>query len=131
MATINNNGQTCLEARGIEERSVETVRSDYNANNEYNAMHPDALSDGDVMGKGSGHPGHGSWLPNCQSVTNAIDYSNFDTFHGGGSLDIQAREQSIVRELYNANEPYGAELINTAQNIAEGQYFVGQTVKHS
>lgn len=41
----NNNGQTCLEKRGMEERHNEIVRSDYNIEDEYSAKHKDAISD--------------------------------------------------------------------------------------
>ena len=55
--------QSCLEKRGIEERSVEIVRSDYNIENQYGPSHPDALSNGDVNGKGTSHGGHTHYLP--------------------------------------------------------------------
>ena len=70
--------QSCLEKRGIEERSVEIVRSDYNIENQYGPSHPDALSNGDVNGKGTGHGGHTHYLPDCNKPTSTIDYSNFD-----------------------------------------------------
>ena len=87
MATIQN-GQTCLEARGMEERHNEIVRSDYNLNNAYSSTHPNAISDGDVKGKGTQHGGHTHFLPDCTKPTTTIDYSNFDTFNGGGCYDI-------------------------------------------
>lgn len=135
MATFEN-GQSCLEKRGIDERSNEIVRSDYNIENQYNSTHKDALSDGDPQGKGTGHGGHNAWLPDCTKPTNMIDYSNFDTFNGGGSYDIHGRndiggrERSLARSMYNHEQPYGADLINTAENIAQGQYYIGQTTKH-
>lgn len=58
MATTIQNGQTCLEKRGMEERHTEITRSDYNIENQYSATHKDALSDGDAQGKGTGHGGH-------------------------------------------------------------------------
>lgn len=135
MATFEN-GQTCLEKRGMDERNQEIVRSDYNQENPYGPTHPDAISDGDPQGKGTGHGGHNAWLPDCTKPTNMIDYSNFDTFNGGGSYDIYGRndvggrERSLARSMYNHEQPYGADLVNTSENIAQGQYYVGMTTKH-
>lgn len=136
MSTINENGQTCLETRGITERNNETVRSDYNINDQYSATHPDALSDGDPQGKGTGHGGHSAWLPDCSKPNNQINYSNFDTFNGGGQYDIDGRngiggrKRALASELYNSENEYSANLISTAENIAQGQYYIGQTTKH-
>lgn len=136
MSTINEKGQTCLETRGITERQNETVRSDYNINDQYSATHKDALSDGDPLGKGTGHGGHTAWLPSCQNASNSINYSNFDTFNGGGSLDIEGRngiggrKRALASELYNSENEYSANLISSAENIAQGQYYIGQTTKH-
>ena len=133
---ILENGQSCLENKGIDERSKEITRSDYNAENPYGATHPDAISDGDVQGKGTGHGGHTAWLPDCSKPLNMIDYSNFDTFGGGGEYDIKGRnnvggrERSMARSLYNPENQYGADLINTSENIALGQFYIGQTTKH-
>lgn len=129
MATVIN-GQTCLEARGIEERHNEIVRNDYNIDAPYGPTHPNALSDGDPKGKGTGHQGHTSWLPSCDKPTNAIDYSNFDTQHGGNQYDIEGRNgiggrlNAIVNSLYNAENPYGLSLVDTIENVNEGQYYM-------
>ena len=133
MATYSN-GQTCLEKRGMDERHIEISRSDYNIENQYNSSHPDALSNGDPQGKGTGHGGHGDWLPDCTKPTNMIDYSNFDTENGGGSYDIDGRNgiggriRSLARSMYNKENMYGSNLVNTEQNIIDGQYYVGQTI---
>ncbi len=135
MATFEN-GQTCLEKRGMDERNQEIVRSDYNIENQYNSTHPDALSDGDAQGKGTGHGGHTAFLPDCTKPTNMIDYSNFDTFNGGGVYDIKGRndiggrEKAVNSSMYSPLNPYGADLVNTAENVAQGQYYIGQTTKH-
>jgi len=137
MALLEN-GQSCLEKRGIDERQKETVRSDYNKENEYGPTHPDALSDGDPLGKGTGGS-HTHFLPSCDKPTNMIDYSNFttspDSQIGGlydieGRNDVGGRKKAMASSLYNYQNQYGANLINTEQNIAEGQFFVGQTTKH-
>jgi hypothetical protein len=128
MATTVQNGQTCLEKRGIAERNNEIVRSDYNINDEYNEQHKDALSDGDPQGKGTGSAGHGHWLPDCTKPTNMIDYSNFDTANGGGSYDIEGRngvggrKASMTRSIYNAETPYGSSIVDTSINQTDGQY---------
>ena len=120
--------QSCLEKRGIEERSVEIVRSDYNIENQYGPSHPDALSNGDVNGKGTGHGGHTHYLPDCNKPTSTIDYSNFDTLNGGGLYDIEGRndvggrKKAINSSLYNHERQYSANLINTEINLRQGQY---------
>lgn len=120
--------QTCLEKRGIEQRTISLTRSDYNKEDQYSAEHKDAKSDGDVQGKGSGHGGHGHWLPDCSKPTGMIDYSNFDTFHGGGQYDIEGRNgiggrlYNTTVSMYNPERPYGAELVDTSANVSLGQY---------
>lgn len=65
-----------------------------------------------------------------------IDYSNFDTFNGGGIYDIEGRNdiggrnKAMASELYNNENQYGPELVKTAENVAQGQYFIGQTTKN-
>lgn len=140
MATYEN-GQSCLEKRGIDERENEISRSDYNAKDPYGPTHPDAMSDGDPQGKGTGHGGHTAWQPDCTKPTNMIDYSNFDTFStedhtiGGlydikGRNDVGGREKSMASSMFNHERPYGAELVNTTENVLLGQYQFGQTTKH-
>ena len=120
--------QSCLEKRGIEERSVEIVRSDYNIENQYGPSHVDALSNGDINGKGTGHGGHTHYLPDCNKPTSTIDYSNFDTLNGGGLYDIEGRndvggrKKAINSSLYNNERQYSANLINTEINLRQGQY---------
>lgn len=134
MATTIENGQSCLEKRGMEERSQEIVRNDYSKVDEYGPTHKDALSDGDVQGKGTGHGGHTAWLPDCTKPTTTIDYSNFDTTNGGGLYDIKGRngiggrERAINSSLYNRENPYGSNLIDTTKNQADGQYVFGQQI---
>lgn len=129
MATVIN-GQTCLEARGIEERHNEIVRNDYSIDNQYGPTHPNALSDGDPKGKGTGSGGHSHFLPDCTKPTNAIDYSNFETQRGGGQYDIEGRNgiggrnRAIVNSLYSAENPYGLGLVDTIENVNEGQYYM-------
>lgn len=116
--------QSCLEKRGIEERNAEIVRSDYNIEDPYSASHKDAISDGDKMGKGTNHSGHNHFLPDCTQPTGKINYSNFDTENGGGSADVEARRTAMVRSLYNKDYQYGANLVNTEENLNQGQFRV-------
>lgn len=120
--------QSCLEKRGIEERNAEIVRSDYNIEDQYSATHKDAISNGDVQGKGTNHGGHSHFLPDCNKPSSMIDYSNFDTTTGGGLYDIEGRndiggrKKNVTINMYNAENPYGANLINTEENLRLGQF---------
>lgn len=125
-----NNNQSCLEKRGIDERQVELVRNDYQReDNEYSVTHNDALSNGDEQGKGTGHGGHTHYLPNCDGPIGMINYSNFDTFNGGGSYDIDGRNdiggrnKAMASSLYNPEHAYGTTSVSTEINRIEGQYF--------
>ena len=130
MSTVNKKGQSRLEAAGIRERGDEIVRQTYNIEDEYSAIHPNAISDGDVKGKGTGGGTAGAWLPDHSGeASNAINYSNFDTTNGGGLYDIKGRndiggrEKAMANQLYNSENQYGANLINTEENIAQGQFY--------
>lgn len=122
--------QSCLEKKAIEERHNEIVRSDYNIDNQYSSTHKDALSDGDAQGKGTGHGGHTAYLPDCNKPSTTIDYSNFDTTNGGGLYDIEGRndvggrKRAIASSLYNSENQYSANLVNTETNVRDGQYQV-------
>ena len=134
MASTVQNGQTCLEKRGMEERHEEITRSDYNIENQYGPTHPDAISDGDPQGKGTGHGGHTHFLPDCTKPTTTINYSNFDSENGGGYYDIKGRngisgrENALAISLYNKQTQYGPTLVDTSKNVAEGQYYFGQQI---
>lgn len=134
MANTVQNGQTCLEKRGMEERHEEITRSDYNIENQYGPTHPDAISDGDPQGKGTGHGGHTHFLPDCTKPTTTINYSNFDSENGGGYYDIKGRngisgrERALAISLYNKEIQYGPTLVDTSANVAEGQYYFGQQI---
>lgn len=120
--------QSCLEKRGIEQRAIEIVRSDYNENDQYNANHSDAISNGDALGKGTQHGGHSHYLPDCNKPTSMINYSNFDTTNGGGLYDIEGRNdiggrrKAMTQSLYNQDYQYGANLVNTEENLKQGQF---------
>lgn len=121
--------QSCLEKKGIEERKEHIVRSDYNIEDQYSASHSDAISNGDAQGKGTNNGGHSHFLPDCSKGPSMIDYSNFDTYsEAGGKYDIEGRNGIGGRNylktisLYNENYQYGSNLINTEENLNQGQY---------
>ena len=134
MASTVENGQTCLEKRGMEERHEEITRSDYNIENQYGPTHQDAISDGDAQGKGTGHGGHTHFLPDCTKPTTTINYSNFDSENGGGYYDIEGRngisgrKRALAISLYNKEIQYGPTLVDTSANVADGQYYFGQQI---
>lgn len=118
---------SCLEKRSIEERHEEIVRNDYNANDPYSVTHKNALAGDDKQGKGTGHQGHTFWLPNCNGQINTFNYSNFDTSlqsNAGNSDDRKARNTALTRSLYNAENCYSVQSINTSNNVMEGQYVI-------
>jgi hypothetical protein len=128
--TIANNGQTCLEIHGIENRNIAIAREDYSQNNPYSSSNPDALaSDGKALGKGAGG-NHTHWLPSCSTneTKNIIDYSNFTTEGTpGGCYDVKAREVALARSMYNKENMYGSELVNTEKNEQAGQYILSNS----
>lgn len=131
--------QTCLEKAGMIERHDEIVRSDYNIENEYSSVHPDAISGNDPQGKG--HPtvkGHTHWLPYCDgTANNQIKYDNFATSPEdeiGGQYDKEGymgrpgRNEQMARSIYNYEEPYGPTSVDTTKNVDDGQYYFGQQI---
>lgn len=131
--------RSCLEKRSMDGsdnmpygRHQQEVRSDYQRTHQYSATSPDALSplhdNGEGIhgqGKGTGHGGHGHWLPDCNGQLGVFNYSNFDTAIASGAGnedDNEARNIALTRSLYNDANPYGA--IDTSMNVAEGQFVV-------
>ena len=124
--------QTCLEKVGIEKRHNAIVKNDYNIEDQYSQLHKDALSDGDPLGKGSGHGGHTHYVPDCNKPSSMMDYSNFDTESSniGGSYDINGRNGVGGRNflktisIYNEENQYGPNLIDTTANQQDGQIII-------
>lgn len=126
--------QTNLEKKAIDRRTIETLRSDYNKNEKYDVTHEDAKSDASKtdkpLGKGTGHGGHTHYQPNYNKPQTLIDYSNFDTFNGGGSYDIHGRNEVggrnrlVTYNIYGPNNSYLAEAIDTSANVADGQVVI-------
>ena len=71
-----------LDTLNQEFRDKLLAKNDHNSNKEYNALHPDALSDGDNYGKG-----------------------NTDSSVGGAD-DILARNRLLAKNKYNSNDEY-------------------------
>lgn len=129
---LNKTKQSTLESRGMEERKIELVRSDYGKNNAYSDSHEDALSHPDdpekVLGKGTNNGGHQHYTPDHSKPSTLINYSNFDTTSGGGYYDIHGRNEQGGRDrllkinIYSKDNAYGPNSIDTTANIDEGQY---------
>jgi hypothetical protein len=62
------------------------VKNDYKNVNPYSSVNPDAISDGDESGKGTG--------------------IFLDTMNGGSSIDIAERKNEIKVNEYQPNKPY-------------------------
>lgn len=119
--------QSCLEKRSMEARHVQEIRSDYNSENKYSSVHPDARATGDSQGKGTGSLGHSFWLPNCNSEIGVFNYSNFDTSpadNAGNDVDNRTRNESLTRSVYNFENQYSANSVDTSANVAEGQFVI-------
>lgn len=116
--------QSCLEYVSMNARHEQESRSDYQRDNQYSALHPDALAKSG-NGKGTRHGGHGHWLPNCRGVIGIIDYRNFDTAvssHAGNDCDNAARTTALARSLYNQKNQYSSLSVNTRKNVKDGQF---------
>lgn len=118
--------QSCLEKKGIESRRDNILRNDYTREEEYSFLHPDALSTGTPLGKGTGHGGHTHTVPNCEAPR-AINYSNFETNGGGGLYDIDGRSGIggrnflMAASLYNQTRDYYEMGVDTSANEMDGQ----------
>ena len=121
--------QSRLESEAIDKRHELEVISDYQKNtNEYNEQHKDALSNGDPQGKGTG-VSMGYSVPG-QTTNKGINYTNIATNSGGGLYDIEGRNGIGGRRyletinMYNAENSYGVDSVDTSKNVAEGQFIV-------
>lgn len=121
--------QTCLEKKGIESRNETIIRNDFNKTDVYSETHPDAISDGDVNGKGTGFGGHLHSIPDCNKPS-SINYGAFSTENGGGLYDIEGRNgkggRNFLKNIskYNSENEYGAHMVDTRANLADGQIII-------
>lgn len=67
-------------------RKQQLARNDYSLQNQFGSTNPDAMSDGDDFGKGTG--------------------SFLDTSKGGSSVDILERNNNIKVNPYSFDKPY-------------------------
>jgi hypothetical protein len=70
-----------------EQRKKLFARNDFKEENKYSSVHPDALADGDKIGRGTG---------------------NFDQYDlkAGTSTDIFERKDDLKSNKYSSNNPY-------------------------
>ena len=115
--------QSCLEFVSMDARHEQEARSDYQRDNQYSALHPDAMA---ASGNGKGVGGeHSHWLPNCRGTIGVINYSNFITdinSGAGNDWDNIARNKALARSLYNGNNIYSQLSVDTSKNVREGQF---------
>ena len=67
-------------------RIQQLARNDYSFENQFGATNPDAISDGDERGKGTG--------------------TFLDTSKGGNSVDNQERKKETAINFYQPDKPY-------------------------
>lgn len=116
---------SCLEIVSIDARHTQIIRSDYQSTSPYINMTGNMTTVKDLSMKGTLDGGHTHWLPDCTGAINTFTKMNFNTSvesNLGNIADNQARRESMVRSLYNAENPYGA--IDTTANVLEGQYVI-------
>ena len=133
--------QSCLEVTALDERRVELNRNDYLQTDQYSSSHRDAISDGDVQGKGSGYGGHLHSIPDCSRGRLGVDLRNFDTRnfdHIGGAYDIYGRTPNgqisdgsmngrmflMNINKFDENTEYNANYVDTTENVLDGQIVV-------
>lgn len=131
---LNNNKQSALEKKGIEERHREIVRSDYGKLDAYSENHVDAMSDPSdetkIMGKGTNSGGHQHYTPDFTKPSTMIDYSNIDTTNGGGAYDIHGkdgrggRNRLLNINIYSKDNSYGPDSVDTSSNVDDGQFVI-------
>ena len=127
--------QSRLESEALGYRKETLIINDYQkeTGKEYSAEHEDAKSHDDEnhpLGKGTGNGGHGYSVPNPNASKTQIK-PQLDTTKGGGSYDIYGRpsvgggrNRLLAINIYNQNESYGPDSVDTSANVLEGQYVV-------
>ena len=129
--------QSNLEKIGFERRNeYELVRNDIKKNEPYGPDHDLAMwHEGDEnhpLGKGTNSGGHQHTFPQeYNELTKNMPSNQLDIEHGGGSYDIYGHPekgggrkwlQSI--NLYNKENQYCINSINTEANIEDGQVYI-------
>lgn len=129
--------QSNLEKIGLERRNEhELIRNDIQKTNPYDSNHDTAVwHEGDEtkpLGKGSGHGGHQHTIPQTYNdLTKNQIKPQIDTENGGGAYDINGRPgvgggrkwlQTI--NIYDKENQYGINSIDTSANIEDGQFCI-------
>jgi hypothetical protein len=130
----SNNKQSFLEKKAIDERHKEIVRSEYNKSIEYSESHENAISNPDdersYKGKGTKNGGHQAYVPDLNKSQTSYNYSSLDTSKGGGAYDIYGRngqggrDRLVKINIYNSENAYGPDSVDTSSNIEDGQYVI-------
>lgn len=130
---LNNKKQSNLEQKAINERNNELSRSNYTKkHNEYSESHENALSNPDddkkYLGKGTGSGGFQHSVPNYD-LPSTLMSSNIDTHtEAGGAYDIHGKNgvggRNFLKKIniYNIDNAYGSNSVDTSENIEDGQY---------
>lgn len=131
---LNNKKQSNLETKALEARHTQIVRSDYSKQDIYSETHEDAISNPEdvnkILGKGTNSGGHQHYIPDISKSSATYNYSNIDTANGGGAYDIHGRNENSGRNrlisinIYNKNNSYGPDSVDTSANINDGQYVI-------
>lgn len=112
--------QTRLEKDALELRKEMTSKNSFNKNNEYNENNPKTLSGNG--GKGTGISMTYS-VPNPEASRTAMAY-NVNTEGGGSKIDIEKYQEAMRINIYDNENQYGINAIDTEIARAEGQYSV-------
>lgn len=129
--------QSNLEKIGFERRNkYELVRNDIKKNEPYGPDHDLAMwHEGDEnhpLGKGTGSGGHQHSIPQeYNELTRNQIRPQIDTENGGGSYDINGRpgvdggrKWLNTINIYDRENQYGMNSVNTEANIEDGQVFI-------
>jgi len=124
------NIQTQLEKEAMVLRAQQTSKSDYGPSNEYNALHPDAIADGNEKGKGSGESGVLRDKKPDRSLSTYINIDNpYDTSKGGNNCDNAGRNNMTAHSLYSPSRQYyngdGGGLQSNSQNKIKNKFTWG------
>lgn len=86
--TTQERGGTKMTENANAERVKLFAKNDYDEQNKYSSIHPDALADGDDKGRGTG---------------NYLDSDNFDA---GTGTEIVLRNQALAVNPYSRSHTY-------------------------
>ena len=116
--------QSRLEEEAFIKRpELEMMNTYQDSINEYSSGHKNAISDGDVKGKGVGAAANPYLLPNPAEPKTSYK-PTLRTDDGGGALDIITREALESINIYSKKAEYGPNSVDTSKNVADGQYVV-------